>query len=60
MGQHGPRMRLITVAEHVKQSRLLLFVHAAAHDEALRAISQAAADCGVAARSRCAAATFWL
>ncbi len=31
-------------AEHAEPARLLLFGHAAAHDEALRAISLAAAD----------------
>ena len=34
-------------AEHAKAARLLLFVHAAAHDEAMEAIRLAAADFNV-------------
>ena len=59
-GAARPKQEADHGAKCVKQSRLLLSVHAAAHDEALHAISEAAADYGVAVRSRCAAATDWL
>ena len=39
-------------ADSVQHSRLLLSVHAAAHEEALHAISLAAADCDITVRPR--------
>ena len=47
-------------ADPAKRSSLLLSVHAAAHEEALHAISQAAADCDIAVHPRCASTTEWL
>ena len=47
-------------ADQAKHRSLLLSVHAAAHEEALHAISQAAADCDVAVHPRCASTTEWL
>lgn len=40
--------------QHPAQSKLLLFVHAAAHDEALCALELAAAECCATVHPRCA------
>ena len=46
-GLEAQPMEEIKYAKHAEPARLLLFVHAAAHNEALRAISLAAADSDV-------------